>query len=322
MALEHLGCRDLYDAIGVERDAPASHIAGRADTERQRWMKKAQVTAEKTAWLEIITHAQSHLSSPKARARYDRTLALEAEESFDGLAGFALKGLSRLDPGTHAALVEEAAAVGIPSARAELLIGRICRRLGVNRESVAGANATMAGLPAFDSFPGHAGSGQRLTQVHAAALPSLLGSDRDEPGGTEIQHSAVPALRSVAQVGLPGLQTQPLGRRASLRLWVSPGARANRWRGTSMRPSRRFVLFDLDRALEHLERVRELCTNHAARGTGSTESGKGRRASRGSSWPTRRRGPAAGCSPPARPSKPGAGWSIPNRPSSRPPGPS
>ncbi len=109
-------------------------------------MKKAQVTAEKTAWLEIITHAQSHLGSPKARARYDRTLALEAEESFEGLAVFALKGLSRLDAGTHAALLDEAAALGIPSARAELLIGRICRRLGVTRESVAGANGRMAGL--------------------------------------------------------------------------------------------------------------------------------------------------------------------------------
>ena len=46
-------------------------------------MKKAQVTAEKTAWLEVITHAQSHLTSAKMRARYDQTLALEAEESFE-----------------------------------------------------------------------------------------------------------------------------------------------------------------------------------------------------------------------------------------------
>ena len=143
MALEHLGCRDFYDALGVTRDAPATYIAARADQERQRWMKKAQVTAEKTAWLEIITHGQSHLSSPKARARYDRTLALEAEESFETLAAFALKGLSRLDPGTSAALIEEAAAVGIPSERADRLIGRICRRSGVTRES--GAVAPLAG---------------------------------------------------------------------------------------------------------------------------------------------------------------------------------
>ena len=92
VALEHLGCRDLYDALGVLRNAPASHIAARADAERQRWMKKAQVTAEKTAWLEIITHAQSHLGTPKARARYDRTLALETEESFESPGGVRHRG--------------------------------------------------------------------------------------------------------------------------------------------------------------------------------------------------------------------------------------
>ena len=74
VALEHLGCRDLYDALQVTRDAPVTYVVARADAERQRWMKKAQVTAEKTAWLEVIAHAQSHLSSPKSRARYDRTL--------------------------------------------------------------------------------------------------------------------------------------------------------------------------------------------------------------------------------------------------------
>ena len=49
----------------------------------------------------------------RSRARYDRTLALEAEEAFDDLARFTLKGLGRLDQGTRAALVAEAAALGI-----------------------------------------------------------------------------------------------------------------------------------------------------------------------------------------------------------------
>src|SRR5205823_14871673 len=102
-------------ALGLFRDAPSSVIADRADEERQRWMRKAQVTAEKTAWLEIISHAQSHLTSPKARTRYDRTLALEAEEKFDAVTAFALQGLSRLDLGTRAALIDEAAALGISS---------------------------------------------------------------------------------------------------------------------------------------------------------------------------------------------------------------
>ena len=87
-------------------------------------MKKAQVTAEKTAWLEVITHAQSHLTSAKIRSRYDRTLAQEAEESFESLATFALEGLERLDEGTRSALIEEAAAMGITSERADRLIVR------------------------------------------------------------------------------------------------------------------------------------------------------------------------------------------------------
>ena len=98
-ALEHLGRRDLYDALGLFRDAPASIITARADEERQRWMRKAQVTAEKTAWLEIIAHAQSHLTPPKARARYDRTLLLEAEESFDAVTALCPPGIDPSRPG-------------------------------------------------------------------------------------------------------------------------------------------------------------------------------------------------------------------------------
>ncbi len=138
-ALEHLGRRDLYDALGLFRDAPASIITARADEERQRWMRKAQVTAEKTAWLEVIAHAQSHLASPKARARYDRTLMLEAEERFDALTLFALQGSTRLDSGTSAALIVEAAALGISSQRSERLIARTCRKLGIRRDESSAA---------------------------------------------------------------------------------------------------------------------------------------------------------------------------------------
>src|SRR2546421_447895 len=53
VALEHPRRRDLYDALGLMRDAPMAEIVARADAERQRWMHKAQVTAEKTAWLEV-----------------------------------------------------------------------------------------------------------------------------------------------------------------------------------------------------------------------------------------------------------------------------
>ena len=162
-ALEHLGRRSLYEALGLPRETPVTIIAARADEERQRWMRKAQVTAEKTAWLEIISHAQSHLTSPKARARYDRTLDLESEELFDSVAAFALQGLSRLDLGTRLALIDEAAALGISSDRAGRLIGRNCRQAGVALDHVSvaphsgGTNAT--GLSASVAATGTAANG-------------------------------------------------------------------------------------------------------------------------------------------------------------------
>ncbi|MDG3003586.1 hypothetical protein [Paludisphaera mucosa] len=131
MALDHLDRRDLYDALGLFRDAPLALIASRADEERQRWMKKAQVTAEKTAWLEVVSHAQTHLGSPKHRARYDRTLVLEAEDRFEQTSAFAVRGLVRIDSGTHVALIDEAGARGIPPDRAHRLIQRACRKAGV-----------------------------------------------------------------------------------------------------------------------------------------------------------------------------------------------
>jgi len=134
VALDHLRRLDLYDALGVARDAPAPEISARADAERRRWMQKTQVTAEKTAWLEVVSHAQSHLGAPSARARYDRTLTLEAEERFGESVAFALKGLARLDPGTRSVLIDDAGGRGIAPDRAEVLMTRGCRGLGVARD--------------------------------------------------------------------------------------------------------------------------------------------------------------------------------------------
>jgi hypothetical protein len=131
VALEHLGRRDLYDALGLSRDAPGTIVAARADEERQCWMRKAEVTAEKTAWLELIAHVQLHLGTCKARARYDRTLVLEAEEKFGSWIDFALQGISWLDSGTRGALIDEAAALGIGTERADRLVARACRQQGV-----------------------------------------------------------------------------------------------------------------------------------------------------------------------------------------------
>jgi hypothetical protein len=250
VALEHLGCRDLYDALGVTRDAPASYVASRADAERQRWMKKTQVTAEKTAWLEIITHAQSHLASPKARARYDRTLALAAEEGFEGLVEFALKGLSRLDTGTRAALTEEAAAAGIPPERADRLIGRICRRLGVARELGSVAPLTQSA----PTTPAHANGAAKFTLLRCRACA----------GVTEM--SPVARKSSMARCRHCG---------ASLK-WDCPVCRTNHWvdarrcqcgfrlawREPLLRhfeaAQRAFRNFDLELSLEHLARVQEI----------------------------------------------------------------
>ena len=131
VTLDHLRKRDLYDALGLVRDAPAAEVVRRSDEERRRWMQKSQVTAEKTAWLEAVSHAQSHLAQPAGRDRYDRTLALEAEERLGEAIAFAVRGLPRLDYGTRSALVAEGAAEGIDADRAGVLIARGCRALGV-----------------------------------------------------------------------------------------------------------------------------------------------------------------------------------------------
>ncbi|WZO96935.1 hypothetical protein EP7_003943 [Isosphaeraceae bacterium EP7] len=135
VGLTHLGLRHLYDALGVPRDAAGDAIVARAEEERGRWMRKSQVTAEKTAWLEVISYAQSHLGSPAARSRYDRTLAVEAEEELSELIAFALEGNERLDPGTRQILVDEASARGIAPVRADRLILRVCKTLGVARDA-------------------------------------------------------------------------------------------------------------------------------------------------------------------------------------------
>ena len=54
-------------------------------------------------------------------------------------------------------------------------------------------------------------------------MPPLHRRDRDEPDRTEVRLGSMPALRSLAQMGLSGLQKEPLGRRAPVRLRIPPG---------------------------------------------------------------------------------------------------
>jgi hypothetical protein len=263
VALCHLGCRDLYDALGLASDAPGTYITARADEERQRWMKKTQVTAEKTAWLEIVAHAQSHLGSPSARARYDRTLTVEAEESFDALAEFTLKGLGRLDAGSRAALVEEAAGLGISRNRADRLIGRACRRLGVTYEAVS--PAPVVGFGTAQASSAAAGA------VNGVSKFTLL----------RCRHcSGVTEMSPVARKS-PSARCRHCG--ASLK-WECPVCHQNLWvdeprcacgfrlalRDAVVRhfdaAQQAFRSFDLTGALEHLERVQELAPDlNAAR---------------------------------------------------------
>ena len=257
-ALDHLGCRDLYDALGVTRDAPLSYISSRADAERQRWMKKAQVTAEKTAWLEVITHAQSHLTSAKIRSRYDRTFVQETEESFESLATFALEGLDRLDDGTRSALIEEAAAIGIASERADRLIVRTCRQLNVVCDR-------STGIPVA-SHQASSSPGTPAAHLNGSAKFSLLRC-RHCTGVTEMS----PVARKSGSA-----RCRHCG--ASLK-WDCPVCKKNLWvderrcgcgfRQAFCEPLLRhfqaaqvaFRNFDLERALEHLDRVQEFAPN-------------------------------------------------------------
>ena len=268
VALEHLGCRDLYDALGVSRDAPPSYIAIRADEERQRWMKKAQVTAEKTAWLEVIAHAQSHLGSPKARGRYDRTLAQETEDSFQALATFALNGLRHLDASTESALIEEAAALGIPSERADRLLGRLCRKSGVRREHGA---VTPLAASSFSAQPSAIAA-----NANGAAKYSLLRC-RHCAGVTEL--SPVARKANTARCRHCGSSLKwdcPICKRVA---WVDERRCACGFRQALRDPVMRhfeaaqnaFRNFDLEKALEHLERVQALAPNLAGARNGMTK---------------------------------------------------
>ena len=130
--LDHLGRRDLYDALDLPRDAPQAEIVDKAEADRRRWRQKSRVTAEMTAWLEAIAYAQSHLGTPQERARYDRTLELQAEERFAEAARFCLEGERRLAESVRRTLTDEASALGIGPQRAEILLRRACRAIGIS----------------------------------------------------------------------------------------------------------------------------------------------------------------------------------------------
>ena len=326
VALDHLGCRDLYDALGVTRDAPASDIAARADAERQRWMKKAQVTAEKTAWLEVVAHAQSHLGSPRSRSRYDRTLALEAEEAFDRLADVRPQGARparsghALGPDRRGRRAGDRPRSRRPPDRPRPAGGWASREAGA---VIAATASCRSPPPARRGLSCVAIDGQRGGPIYPAAMPELRRRDRDQPGGPQGRLGAVPALRVLAAMGLPGLPAHAVGRRAAVPVRVPHGdarAGAPALRGGAagvprlrLRPARSSTSSASSSWPRTSRGARNgLTPGPAAPGrAGPAQAGLSDGAGR---WPARRR--AVGRR------GPGAAWPIRGRPRSRPPGPS
>ncbi|MDR3634676.1 MAG: hypothetical protein P4L84_12795 [Isosphaeraceae bacterium] len=251
VALDHLGRRDLYDALGLERAAPLDEIAARADSERRRWMQKTQVTAEKTAWLEVVSLAQSHLGSPEARARYDRTLVLEAEDELNASIAFVLKGATRLDAGTRQALIDEGERLGIATDRVDRLLGRACRASGVARDG--GSAPSAAVRPA------------RLLRCRACGGVTDHASVAKAKGAADCRHCGAslqwtcPVCQRLKWVdeprcgcGFPAEKREPLVRHFE--------AAQHAYR------AREYLA-----ALEHLQRVQELAPNHVGARKGVTK---------------------------------------------------
>ena len=244
VALEHLRRHDLYDALGLTRDAPSREVTARADAERRRWMQKTQVTAEKTAWLEVVSHAQSHLGSPAARARYDRTLALEAEERLGESIAFAIRGLTKLDYGTRAALIEEAGGRGITPERADVLITRGCRALGVSRGDAPALILSSIEAPRYLRCRSCSG----VTDYNDVSSPPARPECRHCRGPLQWTCPACKRTRWVDEprcvCGFPLEHVEPLVRHFEVAQIAHRGR-------------------DYATALEHLQRVQQYAPNHA-----------------------------------------------------------
>lgn len=137
--LDQIQKNNLYEVLDLPRGASLDQIKTSAEELRKQWNNKSQTTAEKTAWLDAATFAQSHLCDPQKRARYDRTLVHMAEEEFQDAAKFAIGVLRALDDGTKRELLFEASRKGIEANRAEILMKRLCKDLDVEWDSARAA---------------------------------------------------------------------------------------------------------------------------------------------------------------------------------------
>ena len=136
------------------------------------------------------------------------------------LADFALKGLSRLDAGTESALIEEAAALGISSERADRLIGRMCRRSGVRRE--LGSVTPLAARPARPNLR-DAGQCERCGQVSLLRCRQCAGVTELSPVARKADTARCRHCGSSLKWDCPVCKRSGLGRRTAMRMWLSAG---------------------------------------------------------------------------------------------------
>lgn len=120
--LGHLGCTDLYDFLGVSKNADAATIEARRRELSATWNKKAKSTPEKAAAQELLGKAAILLVDPVKRASYDETLAQAAIEPFCQDIRLALAD-EHLSQAEFTTLIETAAEqYGLDAARAQAII--------------------------------------------------------------------------------------------------------------------------------------------------------------------------------------------------------
>ncbi len=164
------------------------------------------------------------------------------------------RGSARLDPGTLEALIQEAAALGIASERADRLIGRLCRRSGVTREH--GSVAPLAGVSSI-AAPAHANGAAKFSVLRC----------RQCAGITELSPVARKANSARCRHCGTSLKWDcPVCKRKA---WVDERRCECGFRQALREPVVRhfeaaqhaFRSFDLPGALEHLARVQAFAPN-------------------------------------------------------------
>ena len=208
MALDHLRRRDLYDALGLARDAPPGR------DRREGRLRAAAMDAEDAGHGREDGLARGRLARPVApglaRVRGPATTGPSRWRPRNGSASRSpspSRGCAKLDYGTRAALIDEAGRRGIAPERADVLITRGCRTLGVARD----------GVPAL--ILNNSIEPPRYLRCRACSGVTEFAEVSSPPARPECRH-----CRGLAPVVLPVLQAGPMGGRAPMRLRISARA--------------------------------------------------------------------------------------------------